>query len=693
MTREVEARLKISAVDRTGKVFQSLAGKLQQVNRQAAALNRQQSLVGRGTASMMAAVGRFAAPAVVAYGAKKAITEFASVERQMTRIGITADASAAETEAAFSRMQDITKTLAMPVENAISALDTLVSSGLSLKEALAFLPSVLATAQASGSAAEDIANTAIKASSALKIEAGEMQRAFDIMVTGGKAGQFELKDMATYIPELANSFASLGYEGEDGLKKLIAILQTLREDTGSASGAATQAQNVFGKMFTADTAKKFAGFGINLRAEMEAAKKSGEDAVAAFVRLSKEAVKGDLSKLPLLFTDQEFRLGMQSLMTSADSYKRFVDAVNSSQVEGTVLRDLQKVTGDTQASIDRLSNSWSKLMTSFGAAASKPASTVMDAVSEDLDYGEAVRRGLEKRGMSYWERETWMLKNMPLGSFSRDEESDQVAFEGGLKDPEFLKNYHAGKYLNGSVKPSVGRQGQPVVTTEFPGSRGEGAPVPRSRPEMQLPAMPKRLEGVPPALRPAPEMASMGQLSGDFFRVPSRQELRDAFKIDATGLKRSERPGAPVPRSRPEMASMGQLAGDVFRVPSRQELRDAFKVDATGLKRSERPGAQEKTAPVELLSAGDEAAEKVAESGRAAGEAIEKGAAFFKVAGVDVGAALQSAAEKMLQAANKISNAQITVANAAISGKPRVNADTGRSMSAVSASANGGGGF
>ncbi len=120
---------------------------------------------------------------------------------------------------------------------------------MSLEEAMAFLPAVLTATQASGAAAEDIANTAMKAASALKLEANQMGNAFDIMVTGGKAGQFELRDMAQYIPTLANSFASLGYSGEEGLKRLVAILQTIREDTGSAESAATQAGEIFGKIY------------------------------------------------------------------------------------------------------------------------------------------------------------------------------------------------------------------------------------------------------------------------------------------------------------------------------------------------------------------------------------------------------------------------------------------------------------
>ncbi|MGO4831830.1 phage tail tape measure protein, partial [Rhizobiaceae sp. 2RAB30] len=431
--RTVEAILRLSSKLGSMKAFSDLAGHLDKVDRKAKDLNRRQSMIAAGARDMHATLLRYAAPAAVAYGAKQAFVDFAELERRMTRIGITAGSSAGETREAFDVLQRGAKDFAMPIDQAVEGLDTLVSSGMSLKEALAFLPSVLATAQAAGATTTDIANTAQKAASALGLQAGEMQRAFDIMVTGGKAGQFELKDMAAYIPELANSFASLGYKGEEGLKELVAILQTIREDTGSAGAAATQAQNIFGKMFSQETANKFDDFGINLRKEMEAAKVAGEDAVAAFVQISKEAVDGDLSKLPLLFTDQEFRLGMQSLMTSADSYKRFIDTVNNSEVDGSTLRDLGRVLEDNQAKIDRMGSSWDKLKTSFGSAIADPAGGIMDSLSNEIDYATAVNAGLEKSGVhGFWGRTWWGVKN----SFDEAGLKDSMAWAGGYRTSE-----------------------------------------------------------------------------------------------------------------------------------------------------------------------------------------------------------------------------------------------------------------
>lgn len=631
MTREIEARLKVSAVDKTGNVLKGVASKLEQVNNRAAALNRQQGVLARTSATAFAAVSRYAAPAAIAYAGARAVKDFAALERQMTRIGVTADATAEQTKRAFEEAQRVTKDLGYSsVQPAIEALDTLVASGKSLEEAMAFLPSVLATAQASGAATEDIANTGIKAASALKLQTGELQRAFDIMVMGGKAGQFELKDMAQYIPGLANSFASLGYEGEDGLKRLVAILQTIREDTGDASSAATQAQNIFGKMFAEDTSKKFAGFGINLRKEMEAAKKAGEDAVSAFVRLSKQALDGDLSKLPLLFTDQEFRLGMQSLITSEESLQKFLKTVNGAEVDGVVFRDLNRVLSDTQSRLDKMSASWDKMWTSLGGAIAPAATPIIDGAVNDLDRYNARQVGMEKRGWSWWKRN--------LGVLSKQDELD-LAYEGGYRDPKFLGEYWGSRYGAGADDPrrpkdSVGRQGRPVVLPEFPGG-GRGYTNGQS-PEASAP-----VPGQRPIVPDAP------------FSLPR-------------GLPNELKPiGA-----QPVMAGLPSLPS--ISLPSKEDWKSALKIDIDSLK-----------------SSGQQAGQAVADGGRDAGKAVEDSAGFFRVAGIDVAEAIRSAAASLAESAKSFNRMQASATNLP---RSAVNADTGRSMPPSANQPGGGGG-
>ncbi|MEO2038040.1 MAG: phage tail tape measure protein, partial [Martelella sp.] len=227
--RDVEARLRISAVDRTAGVLGRVAERLGLVSTRANQVTGRFNAVAQAANNSGYMLGRGLALAAAALGGAKIIKDAAELERQMNRIGITADATAEETKAATAALREMTDVVRLPFQAGVEALDVLTASGMGLEEAMAFLPSILATAQATGAETVDIANTAVKAASALKIPAEQMAAAFDLMSAEGKAGQFELKDMAQSIPNLANSFATLGYEGTDGLLRLLAILQTLRE--------------------------------------------------------------------------------------------------------------------------------------------------------------------------------------------------------------------------------------------------------------------------------------------------------------------------------------------------------------------------------------------------------------------------------------------------------------------------------
>lgn len=475
--RQIKAELEVKGKDSTSAAFRSVALRMGQMERQFAAFNRTAAQVDKRMRQVERSASAFSrmqgaaanmknmlVTGVAGYGiyqaaagAKRAIVDFAAFERHMNRIGITADATKEEIGGATNEIMNLTKSMSYgSFDPAISALDTLVASGMSLKEAMAFLPSVMMTAQATGSETADIANTAMKASSALQIQAGEMQKAFDIMVTGSKAGQFEMKDMAAYIPDLANMFASLGYSGTDGLKQLVAVLQTIREDTGNASDAATYARNVFQKMYAPETATKFKKFGIDLYKSMDKAKENGEDALSAFVRLSKEAVHGDMSKLPRLFTDAQFLLGMQSLMTSPESLKKFADAMNGTNVNGTVFRDLNRVMSDTQAKIDRLSSSWSRFVMSTGGALSDPAGGTLDTASNLMDKRQWLHNSFAAEGKGRLQELGWMARNAPFPWSDSEALNRRLYIGGGRGNADFTRHYLEQAYGNAAYRPAVG---------------------------------------------------------------------------------------------------------------------------------------------------------------------------------------------------------------------------------------------
>ena len=291
-----------------------------------------------------------------AVSAGVAYTKFAGVERQLNRVAVNAGKGAEAIRPAMSQIQQVAGATHQSFETVTSGLETLIASGRTLEESMAFLPSVAVTAQASGSEIADIALSADALSSSMGIASGEMQKAFDILVGGGKLGKLELKDMAQYLPSLAPAFASLGYKGTDGLKRLVAALQVVRSQTGSSSEAATLMSNVLNKMYTADTAKKFKDMGINLPKALDRARAEGKDMLTVFLELSNEAVHGDLSKLPLLFTDAQMLQGVRALITGSQQLQKNLSALDN--VDGSTLKDFNQIAADSASKIQDLSNAW-----------------------------------------------------------------------------------------------------------------------------------------------------------------------------------------------------------------------------------------------------------------------------------------------------------------------------------------------
>lgn len=341
-----------------------------------------------GVASLLAGGGKMLAGGVGAYlgasVARNAYSGFADFERQISRIMNTAGATRAEADAAKNAIYDIAKQTKLPISEVLSGLQSLVAAGTSLPDAMAFLPSVAMTAQGAGAAVTDMASTSDALARSLGISAEKMQDAFDILVEGGNAGKFEANDMARYLASLAPAAAAIGLKGEDGLRKLTAALQVVRTQTGQSSEAATNMRNVFQKMETDETAKKFKNFGVDLRKEMARARKDGKDLFETFLNLANRAVKGDLSKLPQLFSDQEVHQGMRALLSQRDMYDSLIRHLQN--VKGASKTAFDNVANDAQAAMTNIDNAWNRTMASMARAADNAGvSTLLNGVAGGLD--------------------------------------------------------------------------------------------------------------------------------------------------------------------------------------------------------------------------------------------------------------------------------------------------------------------
>ncbi|PZR94173.1 MAG: phage tail tape measure protein [Stutzerimonas stutzeri] len=322
---------------------------------------------------------------------KEATIRFAEVDRAMTRTGITGDAMADEVKKGTVELRNLSRDTATLFDPAQKGLDAITTSGRDFGDAMKMMPAILKTAQASGASVEDIANSSTALIDHMKISIAGLAEAQDTLAMGGKLGKFELKDMARYLPSMLPAFKALGQTGQDGLRKLVAMLQVIRSGTGTAEEAASSAQNIFSKMESEQTVKNFKEMGVDLPKAFAKARKEGKDLVDIFLELSNKALKGDLSKLPQLFQDMEVQRGMRPLLAEMQKRREYEEKLKGAK--GTIDIDFKRVAEDAQAQLDRLKEGADRAKAAFGGLAGEIGSPLIKQGAENFD---AVAQALER---------------------------------------------------------------------------------------------------------------------------------------------------------------------------------------------------------------------------------------------------------------------------------------------------------
>ncbi len=146
----------------------------------------------------------------------------------------------------------------------------LIAGGIdSLKELTAYAPVMAKTATATRASMKDLGSVAIALNDNLGIGAAGLERSMNMLAFAGKSGQFELADMAKWLPQLTPQFAALGITGERAVAEIGAALQIARRGAGSNDEAANNYKNFLSKITAPETLKAFEKAGIDLKGSMK----------------------------------------------------------------------------------------------------------------------------------------------------------------------------------------------------------------------------------------------------------------------------------------------------------------------------------------------------------------------------------------------------------------------------------------
>ena len=314
-----------------------------------------------GVTGLVASLG-----AGLAFG--QLIKSASQFEASLSEIAKTAGASEKEIASLAVALKELSapsKTNLAPSILAAGVKD-LVAQGLKLNDAIASMETLGKVAVATNSELTDVTKTGFQLQSALKIKPTELKETFDALAFAGKAGAFELKDMAQFMPTIASAATSIGITGKKGAVALAAMMQMVRKDAPGAAEASTRLTDALLKMTAPDAVKNFAKFGVNIEQVLKGAVAKGINPMDAALKELQRVTGGDAFKLSQIFGDKEAKLALMSLMKYREEYEKLKAAAGGAAAAGTVQADFEASLETFNGKLQTLQTSGEILALSLG---------------------------------------------------------------------------------------------------------------------------------------------------------------------------------------------------------------------------------------------------------------------------------------------------------------------------------------
>jgi TP901 family phage tail tape measure protein len=279
---------------------------------------------------MLATAGAMSLPIVAGVQAAQ------EYESKMTDIGQKANLTRAATAHMGEDLLRAARAANQLPEAMQGGVDTLAGFGLDPRQATAMMQPIGRAATAYKAEISDLAAASFAAHDNLKVALDDTGRMIDAMAAAGKAGAFEVKDMAQYFPALSAVYQGLGQTGVAAGSDLAAALQITRKGAGDSASAATNLGNILQKITSPATVRAFAKMGVDLPKALKRMYAEGKTPIEAISELTNKTLEGDLSRLGYLFEDAQVQQGLRPLIQNMEEYRRIRgEAMNASGTTDT----------------------------------------------------------------------------------------------------------------------------------------------------------------------------------------------------------------------------------------------------------------------------------------------------------------------------------------------------------------------
>lgn len=363
MSKSLQAQLKITLLDAVTAPAKTIQRSLEGL-KQAAARNAADISSMKGQL-----VGAIAAGYGLANALKAPISAAREFETVMLDIAQKAELSDESMKALGERIRKMAPTMNQTAQEVATGMDVLMGMGMDANTAEGVIPTLGKVATAYNAQIADLARTAMAGIDNLKLKVEEMPAAMDALAQAGKAGAFELKDMAQHLPALAAIAQTNGMKGLSAVQELGTALQIVRKGAGDSSQAATNLLNVLQKITSEETVKKFKKVAnIDLKKELEKTAKLGMSPIEGLATIVDQIIKKSKGKIKVgdLFTDMQVQLGVAALVNNLEEYKKIQAEVR--KATGVWMEDYERRMKTNQALTKQFEVAFHNLKVSIGNA-------------------------------------------------------------------------------------------------------------------------------------------------------------------------------------------------------------------------------------------------------------------------------------------------------------------------------------
>lgn len=306
----------------------------------------------------------------------------ASLEDIMVSIAIKADLSRKKTHAIAVEMKALSSQTRLTPTEMAKGLDALLSAGLSLEDSRKMIGKLGKSSHTYQTEIAQDAKTAVAAVQNLGIEAGRTGHTLDMMAFAGKAGKFEVEDLARSMPAFSGTYQIMGRKGEGAFAQLAAGAEIVMQTAGNAENAATNFGNLLQAMNQQDVLARYAKQGVDLHAALKKAK----DPLEELANITLKLTHGDSDKIAALMPDRQAFMALGTLMPRIEEYKRLRDA--TANANGTVDADFAKRAETTMSKWEAFKAGWENFKIDIGSSLKGITNGMLDGMNSIFGSGQ-----------------------------------------------------------------------------------------------------------------------------------------------------------------------------------------------------------------------------------------------------------------------------------------------------------------